>query len=89
MRAFAQRRRSRDHWCCRCALRRYAIKGGEKEWDSALGGGKLQGNVSIKSADGGSSKKRKVVHDHDGSRYEKKEKKEKKKKKKRKSKKSV
>ena len=43
-----------------CALRRYAIKGGEQEWDSALGGGKLQGNVSIKSADGGSSKKRKV-----------------------------
>ena len=71
-----------------CALRRYAIKGGEQEWDSALGGGKLQGNVSIKSADGGSSKKRKVVHDHDGSRYEKKEKKEKKKKR-RKSKKSA
>ena len=49
------------------SLAEYSIKGGKDEWAAALSGGKVKGNVSMKSA-GGEKKKRRVQHEHDGSK---------------------
>jgi N-acetyltransferase 10 len=43
-------------------LTEYALKGDDNDWEAALKGGKVKGNVSIK-AKGGSKKKRKRIHD--------------------------
>lgn len=38
-----------------------------QDWEAALGGGTVKGNVSVKADSSSAKKKRKVVHDSDGS----------------------